>query len=56
MNNSADFCRAALEVANVCLVQGSAFGCEGFVRMSFATNMEVIEAGLGRLEQWLRGK
>jgi aspartate aminotransferase len=56
VNNSADFCRAALEVANVCLVQGSAFGCEGFVRMSFATNMEVIEAGLGRLEQWLRGK
>jgi aspartate aminotransferase len=54
--NSSEFCRTALEVANVCLVQGSAFGCEGFVRMSFATSMDVLEAGLGRLEQWLRGK
>jgi aspartate aminotransferase len=54
VSNSAEFCRAALEAANVCLVQGSAFGCEGFVRMSFATGMEVLSAGLDRLEQWLQ--
>src|SRR5262249_50077076 len=54
--HSTEFCRAALAGAHLCLVQGSAFGCEGFVRMSFATSMEVLEAGLGRLEQWLRGK
>ena len=56
VNDSAGFCRAALEVANVNLVQGSAFGCEGFVRMSFATSAEQIEGGLSRLDQWLRGK
>ena len=54
--DSADFCRAALEVAHVNLVQGSAFGCEGFVRMSFATSTEQIEGGLTSLEQWLSGK
>jgi aspartate aminotransferase len=53
--NSADFCRAALDRANVCLVPGSSFGCEGFVRMSFATGTDVIDAGLRRLEAWLRG-
>jgi aspartate aminotransferase len=54
--DSAGFCKAALEVAHVSLVQGSAFGCEGFVRMSFATTPEQIEGGLARLDLWLRGK
>lgn len=51
--DSAAFCRAALEVAHVNLVQGSAFGREGFVRMSFATSTEQIEGGLTNLQQWL---
>ena len=51
--NSAEFCRACLEQAHVNFVQGSAFGCEGFVRMSFATSREVIEGGLARLKEWL---
>src|SRR5262249_40395353 len=56
VRDSADFCRAALEAAHVNLVQGSAFGCEGFVRMSFATSMEQIEGGLTNLQSWLAGK
>jgi aspartate aminotransferase len=55
VTDSTSFCRAALEVPHVNLVQGSAFGCEGFVRMSFAAGMDQIVAGLDRLEQWLRG-
>jgi aspartate aminotransferase len=51
--NSADFCRACLENAHANFVQGSAFGCEGFVRMSFAASTEQIEGGLSRLEEWL---
>ena len=31
----------------------SAFGAEGFVRMSFATNRATIEAGLAKLKDWL---
>ncbi|MFL5341356.1 MAG: aminotransferase class I/II-fold pyridoxal phosphate-dependent enzyme, partial [Gemmataceae bacterium] len=52
--NSADFCRACLENAHANFVQGSAFGCEGFVRMSFAASTQQIEGGLERLERWLR--
>ncbi len=55
VSNAAEFCSAALEHANVCLVPGSAFGCEGFVRMSFATRSDVIETGLSRIGEWLRG-
>ncbi len=34
ITNSADFCMGALETAHVSIVQGSAFGAEGYVRMS----------------------
>ena len=51
--DSMTFCTALLEQAHVNLVPGSAFGCEGFVRMSFATSREAIEAGVSALKQWL---
>jgi aspartate aminotransferase len=54
VTDSATFCRAALESAHVCLVAGSAFGTEGYVRLSFATSRETLNGGLDRLEQWLR--
>lgn len=53
VTDSLGFCAALLEQAHVNLVPGSAFGAEGFVRMSFATSREVIEAGLARLKEWL---
>jgi aspartate aminotransferase len=53
--DSLSFCSALLEQAHVNLVPGSAFGAEGFARMSFATNRETIEAGLGKLKEWLAG-
>jgi aspartate aminotransferase len=52
--NSADFCQAALESAHVNLVPGSAFGAEGYVRLSFAASREQLSGGLDRLEQLLR--
>ncbi len=48
--DSLSFCNALLEQAHVNLVPGVAFGAEGFVRMSFATNRETIEAGLAKLK------
>ena len=54
VTDSASFCAAALEQAHVNLVPGSAFGCEGFVRMSFACRRETITAGLDALAKWLR--
>ena len=51
---SMTFCNALLEQACVNLVPGAAFGCEGFVRMSFATNRATIDAGLAKLAEWLK--
>ncbi|HZT82509.1 MAG TPA: pyridoxal phosphate-dependent aminotransferase [Gemmataceae bacterium] len=54
VTDSAGFCAAALESAHVNLVPGSAFGAEGYVRLSFATSREQINGGLDRLEQFLK--
>lgn len=53
VNDSQSFCLALLEQGHVNMVQGSAFGAEGFVRMSFATSMKVIDGGLDAFEKWL---
>jgi aspartate aminotransferase len=52
--DSASFCQAALELAHVNLVPGSAFGAEGYVRLSFAASREQLTAGLEKLEQLLK--
>jgi aspartate aminotransferase len=54
VGDSAAFCLAALEGAQVNLVPGSAFAAEGYVRLSFAAAREQLEEGLDRLERWLR--
>ncbi|MFO0852285.1 MAG: pyridoxal phosphate-dependent aminotransferase [Gemmataceae bacterium] len=53
VTDSLGFCAALLEQAHVNLVPGSAFGAEGFVRMSFATDRQTLDAGLTRLAEWL---
>ncbi len=54
IKDSGSFCRAVLEQAGVNIVQGSAFGAEGYARLSYATSRTTIEAGLDALERWLR--
>jgi aspartate aminotransferase len=53
VTDSSNFCGTALEVAHVALVPGSAFGAEGYVRMSFAADMKQLETGLERLAKLL---
>jgi aspartate aminotransferase len=55
VTDSASFCLAALETVQVNLVQGSAFGMEGFVRLSFATSREQLNRGIDRLAEFLQG-
>ncbi len=43
-----------LEKAHVAVVAGEGFGAPGYVRLSYATSMEVIKEGLDRLEQALK--
>ncbi len=56
VDNSTSWCLALLEQQNVATVMGSAFGAEGYVRVSFATSMDTLSAGFDRIEAFLRGK
>jgi aspartate aminotransferase len=51
INNSVDLCSYLLDEAHVALVPGAAFGCDEYVRLSFATDMETIKRGLERIKQ-----
>jgi aspartate aminotransferase len=48
IRDSADFAEACLERARVALVPGSAFGAEGYVRLSYATSADEIRRVLHR--------
>ena len=48
-----EFCEYLLEEAGVAVVPGSAFGAEGYVRLSFATSSENLEKALARLARVL---
>jgi aspartate aminotransferase len=54
VNDSTSFCLTALAHAHVALVMGSAFGSEGYARLSFATSLETLGRGFDALEQFLR--
>jgi len=54
VKDSAEFCAAALAKAHVNFVPGSAFGCEGYVRMSYAASRDQLEGGLTALAEWLK--
>src|SRR5262249_2910304 len=51
--DSAAFCQVALETAHVNLLPGSAFGAQGYGRLSFAASREQLQGGLDRLEHLL---
>jgi len=50
ISNSSDLATYLLEDAKIALVPGSAFGMEGYIRMSYATSMKNIEEGVKRLK------
>jgi aspartate aminotransferase len=52
-DNSAQWCLALLEQQNVGTVMGSAFGAEGYVRLSYAAGMQELEAGLDRIAKFI---
>lgn len=54
--DSMQFCKALLEKVGVALVPGSAFGMDGFVRMSFACDLSQIEEGFVRINKFVRGE
>ena len=51
IKNSSDLAAYLLEGAKVALVSGDAFGADNYMRLSYATSMEVITKGLDRIEE-----
>lgn len=43
-----------LESVGVAVVPGSAFGCDGYIRLSFATSMENLKQALSRIKNLLK--
>lgn len=54
VETSTDWCLTLLEQEGVATVMGSAFGAEGYARLSFATSLEVLEAGFDAIERFLK--
>ena len=49
INTDTDFAQCLLENSGIAVVQGSAFGLEGFFRISYATSMENLEKALQKI-------
>jgi aspartate aminotransferase len=52
-DTSAQWCLTLLEQQNVATVMGSAFGAEGYVRISYATGLNDLKAGLDRIAAFI---
>jgi aspartate aminotransferase len=53
--DSTSFCLSAMASAHVAMVMGSAFGAEGYARLSFATDLETLGRGFDALEVFVKG-
>lgn len=51
--NDEEFCKRLLSEKLVAAVPGSAFEMPGFVRISFATNIETLDKGLKRIKEFI---
>ena len=54
LKTDSDFVKKLLEKENVAVVQGSAFGLEGFFRISYATSMENLKKALEKISTFCK--
>ena len=52
IKTDSDFVEKLLEKANVAVVQGSAFGLDGYFRISYATSMEKLKTAMERIKSF----
>ena len=50
LNTDTDFVQKLLEKSNVAVVQGSAFGLDGYFRISYATSMQNLKKAMERIK------
>jgi aspartate aminotransferase len=53
--HSEQFCIELLSQKQVATVMGSSFGCEGYVRASFAAGLDVLKEAFDRIEAFVNG-
>jgi aspartate aminotransferase len=51
VKSSADFTDRLLQEAQTVVTDGAGFGCDGYIRMSYATSMERLEEGVSRIRR-----
>jgi aspartate aminotransferase len=51
VGDSIAFSKLLLDEAQVVVTAGSAFGMEGYIRISYANSLEAIQEGVRRIEQ-----
>ena len=54
IENDTDFVQSLLENNGIAVVQGSAFGLEGYFRISYATSMENLEKALKKISNFCK--
>ncbi len=54
VDTSKDWCLELLQQKKVATVMGSAFGCEGYARVSFAASMETLETAFDRIAEFVK--
>ena len=54
LNTDKEFVQSLLENSGVAVVQGSAFGLEGFFRISYATSMENLQKALQKISSFCK--
>lgn len=53
-NDSMEFAKGLLEQEGVAVVPGVGFGSEGYIRFSFATDIDTIREGIKRMERYIQ--
>ena len=52
LKNDKEFVEKLLEKSEVAVVQGSAFGLDGYFRISYATSMENLKKAMDRIKSF----
>ena len=55
LNTDTEFVQKLLEKSNVAVVQGSAFGLDGYFRISYATSMQNLKKAMNRIKNFCEG-
>lgn len=53
INNSVEFSKVLLEEEKVAVIPGAGFGLDDYIRLSYATSMDIIETGIDRISVFL---